>query len=212
MSRSALVTAHQLARKASIDIRQSTPHQVLTHQESLQLPYALRQRALQLGWREDDIDVIDADLGLTGVTTAHRSGCKDLVTQVTLRQVGILLSLEVTRLSRNLTDWYPLLESCGYRSGLIADRDGVYDPATPNGRLLLGLKGTLSEMERHTSRARLTAGLLHKATRGDPALALPIGLVRDQFGQVQKTPNLEVQHGIELIFATFLRVHTASKV
>jgi len=113
---------------------------------------------------------------------------------------------------RNLTDWYPLLDICGYKGGLIADRDAVDDPATPNGRLLLGLKGTLSEMERHTSRARLTTGLLHKATRGALALALPIGLVRDQFGPVQKTPNLEVQPCIERIFATFLRVHTASKV
>jgi DNA invertase Pin-like site-specific DNA recombinase len=212
MSRSELVTAHHLARKAIIYIRQSTPHQVLTNQESLQRQYALRQRALQLGWREDDIDVIDADLGLTAVTAEHRAGFKDLVTQVTLSQVGIILSLEVTRLSRHLTDWYPLLDICGYKGCLIADRDGVYDPATPKGRLLLGLKGTLSEMERHTIRARLTAGLLHKAKRGDLALALPMGLVRDQCGQVQKTPNLDVQHCLELIFATFLRVHTASKV
>lgn len=212
MSRSELVTVHHLARKAIIYIRQSTPHQVLTNQESLQLQYALRQRALQLGWREDDIDVIDADLGLTAVTAEHRSGFKDLVTQVTLSQVGIILSLEVTRLWRNLTDWYPLLDICGYKGCLIADRDGVYDPATPNGRLLLGLKGTLSEMEMHTIRARLTAGLLHKAERGDLALSLPIGLVRDQFGKVQKTPDLEVQHRIDLLFATFLRVRTASKV
>jgi DNA invertase Pin-like site-specific DNA recombinase len=212
MSRSALVTVHHLARKAIISIRQSTPHQVLTNQESLQLQYALRQRALQLGWREDDIDVIDADLGLTAVTAEHRSGFKDLVTQVTLSQVGIILSLEVTRLSRHLTDWYPLLDICGYKGCLIADRDGVYDPATPNGRLLLGLKGTVSEMEMHTIRARLTAGLLHKAERGDLALSLPIGLVRDQFGKVQKTPDLEVQHRIDLLFATFLRVRMASKV
>ena len=212
MTRSELITAHHLARKAVIYIRQSTPHQVLTNQESLHLQYALRQQALALGWRDEDIDVIAADLGLTAVAAEHRSGFKDLVTKVTLSQVGMILSLDVTRLSRNRTDWYPLLDICGYKGCLIADRDGVYDPATPNGRLLLGLKGTLSEMELHTIRARLTAGLLHKAERGDLALALPIGLVRDQGGQVQKTPELEVQQRLALIFATFLRVRTASKV
>jgi DNA invertase Pin-like site-specific DNA recombinase len=212
MTRSELITAHHLAHKAVIYIRQSTPHQVLTNQESLHLQYALRQRALELGWRDEAIEVIDVDLGLTAVAAEHRSGFRDLVTQVTLSQVGLILSLDVTRLSRNLTDWYPLLDICGYKGCLIADRDGIYDPATPNGRLLLGLKGTLSEMERHTIRVRLTAGLLHKAERGDLALTLPIGFVRDQCGKVQKTPDLEVQQRIELIFATFLRVHTASKV
>lgn len=212
MTSSELITAHHLARKAIIYIRQSTPQQVLTNQESLHLQYALQQRALALGWRDEDIDVIDTDLGLTAVAAAHRSGFKDLVTKVTLGQVGLILSLDVTRLSRNLTDWYPLLDICGYKGCLIADRDGVYDPATPNGRLLLGLKGTLSEMELHTIRARLTAGLLHKAERGDLALALPIGLVRAPGGHVQKTPDLEVQQRLELIFATFLRVRTASKV
>jgi DNA invertase Pin-like site-specific DNA recombinase len=212
MSTSELVTTQHLARTAVIYIRQSTPHQVLTNQESLSLQYALRQRAIQLGWHAEDIEVIDADLGLTAVAAEHRGGFKDLVTQVTLGQVGLILSYEVTRLSRNLTDWYPLLDLCGYKGCLIADRDGVYDPATPNGRLLLGLKGTLSEMELHTIRARLTAGLLNKAERGDLALSLPIGLVRDQLGKVQKTPDLEVQRSIELIFQTFLRARTASKV
>jgi DNA invertase Pin-like site-specific DNA recombinase len=212
MTRSELITAHHLARKAVIYIRQSTPHQVLTNQESLHLQYALRQRALELGWRDEDIEVIDVDLGLTAVAAEHRSGFKALVAKVTLSQVGLILSLDVTRLSRNLTDWYPLLDICGYKGCLIADRDGIYDPATPNGRLLLGLKGTLSEMEMHTIRARLTAGLLHKAERGDLALSLPIGLVRDPVGKVHKTPDREVQQCIALLFATFLRVHTASKV
>ena len=212
MTRSELVTAQHLARQAVISIRQSTPQQVLSNQESLHLQYALRQRALQLGWHEEDIDVIDADLGLTAVAAEHRAGFKALVTKVTLNQVGLILSLDVTRLSRNLTDWYPLLDLCGYKGCLIADRDGVYDPGTPNGRLLLGLKGTLSEMEMHTIRARLTAGLLHKAERGELALSLPIGLVRDACGTVQKTPDRAVQQCIALIFATFLRVRTASKV
>jgi DNA invertase Pin-like site-specific DNA recombinase len=212
MSRSELVTTDHLTRKAVLYIRQSTPHQVLTNHESLHLQYALRQRAIHLGWRNDDIDVIATDLGLTAVEASHRAGFKELVTRVTLGQAGIILSLDVTRLSRNLTDWYPLLDICGFKGCLIADRDGVYDPATQNGRLLLGLKGTLSEMEMHTIRARLTTGLLNKAERGELALSLPIGLTRDQFGRVQKTPDHAVQHCLALIFQTFLRVRTASKV
>jgi DNA invertase Pin-like site-specific DNA recombinase len=211
MSRSELITTPHLARNALISIRPSTPPPVLTHQESLQRPYALRQRALQLGWRADDLDVIEADWGLTAVTAAHRAGFKDLVPQVTLSQVGSMLSLEVTRLARHLTDGDPLLDICGDKGCLIADRDGVDDPATPHGRRVLGVKGTVSAMERQTIRARLTAGLLPQAARGDLALALPLGLRRDPFGQGQQTPDLAVQHCIALIFATVLRVHTASK-
>lgn len=212
MSRSELVTAQHLARKAVIYIRQSSPHQVLTHQESLRLQYALQQRALTLGWRPEDIDIIDADLGLSATAAQHRQGFKEMVTKVTLGQVGIILSSEVTRLSRHGSDWYPLLDICGYRSGLIADRDGLYDPATPNGRLLLGLKGQLSELERHTIRARLTAGLLNKAQREELALQLPVGLWRDALHRVQKDPDLEVQHRIALIFTTFLQRQSASQV
>jgi DNA invertase Pin-like site-specific DNA recombinase len=212
MTRSELVTVHHLARKAVISIRQSILQQVVTHQERLPLPYALRQRALQLGWRDEDIDGIDADLGLTAGAAEPRTGFKALVTKVTLSQVGIILSLDVTRLSRNLTNGYPLLDICGDKGCWIADRHGVYDPGTPNGRLALGLKGPLSEMERHTLRARLTAGLLHKAARGDLALSLPIGLVRAPCGTGHKTPDREVQQRSALSFATVLRVHTASQV
>ena len=212
MTRSELITARHLARKAVIYIRPSTPQPVLTNQESLHLPYALRQRALELGWRDEDIDVMAVDVGLTAVAADHRCGFQDLVTRVPLSQVGLILSLDVTRLSRNLTAWYPRLDICGYQGCLIADRDGIYDPATPNGRLLLGLKGTVSEMALPTLRVRLTAGLLHQAERGDLALTLLIGLVRDQCGKVQKTPDLAVQQRIELIWATFLQVRPASKV
>ena len=163
MHSSDLITPQHLARKAVIYIRQSTPHQVVSHQESLRLQYALRERARQLGWPDEAIDIIDDDLGLTAASAAHREGFNTLVAQVTLEQVGLILSYDVTRLSRNCSDWYPLLDLCGYKGCLIADGDGIYDPATVNGRLLLGLKGTLSEWERHTMKARLTAGLLHKA-------------------------------------------------
>jgi hypothetical protein len=128
-------------------IRQSTPHQIVSNQESLRLQYALRQRARELGWHEADIDVIDADLGLSGASAAQRSGFKELVGPVGLSEVGLILSIDVTRLARNCSDWYPLLDICGLRGCLIADRDGVYDPGSPNGRLLLGLKGTISELE-----------------------------------------------------------------
>ena len=204
-------SAH-LQRKALIYIRQSTPHQVLSNQESLRLQYALQQRAVDLGWRQEDIEVIDADLGMTGASASHRPGFQGLVARVTLGQVGIILSVDVTRLSRNCSDWYPLLDVCGYRGCLIADRDGIYDPGSANGRLLLGLKGQLSELELHTIKARMTAGLLNKAQRGELALSLPIGLVRNAIGKVHKDPNREVQDRLALIFTTFLRARSASKV
>ncbi|MFL5279989.1 MAG: recombinase family protein, partial [Rhodopila sp.] len=210
--RSELIDERHLARLAIIYIRQSSPHQVLTNQESLRLQYDLRRRALDLGWREADIVVIDADLGLSGAAAAHREGFKDLIARVTLGEVGIVLSSEVTRLSRNCSDWYPLLDLCGYRQTLIGDRDGVYDPGCANGRLLLGLKGTISEMELHTIRARLTAGLLNKAERGDLALSLPVGLVHDAAGVVVKDPDREVQARLDLVFASFLRLRSASQV
>jgi DNA invertase Pin-like site-specific DNA recombinase len=209
---SELVNPNHLNRKAIVYIRQSTPHQVVSNQESLRLQYALCQRARELGWHEADIDVIDADLGLSGATASHRQGFKDLVARVTLGEIGIVLSIEVTRLARNCSDWYPLLDVCGHRSCLIADRDGIYDPGTPNGRLLLGLKGTISELELHTIRGRLTAGLLAKAGRGELALQLPTGLIRDPSGVVTKDPNREVQERIALLFESFLSVRTAVKV
>jgi DNA invertase Pin-like site-specific DNA recombinase/predicted DNA-binding transcriptional regulator AlpA len=212
MLHSDLLTANHLSRKAVIYIRQSTPHQVISNQESRRLQYALKQRALDLGWHEEDIIVIDADLAVSGSSAQDRVGFKDLAAKVSLGQVGIILSTEVTRLSRNCSDWYPLLDVCGYMNCLIADRDGIYDPASPNGRLLLGLKGQMSEMELHMIRSRLTAGILNKAKRGDLALALPAGLVREPSGTVRKDPNQEVQSRLDLIFTTFLEVKSASKV
>lgn len=210
--KSELVKPTHLARKAVVYIRQSTTHQVVTNQESLRLQYALRQRARELGWHEADVDVIDADLGISGASAAQRSGFKELVGRVGLSEVGLILSIDVTRLARNCSDWYPLLDICGLHGCLIADRDGVYDPGSANGRLLLGLKGTISELELHTIRSRLTAGLLAKAERGELALTLPIGLVRDPSGVVVKDPNLEVQERLDLLFETFLKARTVAKV
>jgi DNA invertase Pin-like site-specific DNA recombinase len=212
MRSSELVTPQHLARKAVIYVRQSTPNQVLTNRESLKLQYALEKRATGLGWRADDVEVIDSDLGFTASEAGNREGFKELSARVTLGQVGIVLSSEVTRLSRNCSDWYPLLDICGYKGTLIADHDGVYDPATVNGRLVLGLKGTLSEMELHAISSRMRAGIMSKAERGELALKLPTGLVRDEHGLVHKDPNLEVQDRISFVFESFLRLRSANKV
>jgi DNA invertase Pin-like site-specific DNA recombinase len=132
MSTSELITSQHLARKAIIYVRQSTPHQAISHQESLRLQYALEQRAVTLGWRPEDVAIIDTDVGVSASSADLREGFKEVLAQVTLGQVGILLSYDVTRLARNCSDWYPLLDVCGYRGCLIADRDGIYDPSSPN--------------------------------------------------------------------------------
>src|SRR3954454_23915570 len=212
MSTSEIITPLHLSRLAVIYIRQSSPHQALKNQESTRLQYALKQRALELGWHEDQIRIIDADQGRTASTAEGRHGFSELVTLLTLEQVGIIFSTEDTRLARNCSDWYPLLDICSYHNCLIADRDGIHDPSTIDGRLLLGLKGQISEMELHTIRGRLTAGILNKAGRGELALTLPVGLIRDPLERVFKHPDLEVQGRIALIFETVLRVRSATQV
>jgi DNA invertase Pin-like site-specific DNA recombinase len=212
MHNSDLIPPQHLARKAVIDLRQATPHQVVSHQERLRLQYALHERARQLGWPDAAIDIIDDDLGLPAARAAHREGFKTLVAQGTLEQGGLSVSSDVTRLSRHCSDWSPLLAVCGDNGCLSADGDGSYDPATVNGRLLLGLTGTLSAGERHTMKARLTAGLLHKAQRGELALTLPTGLVRNGQGQVLKMPNPEAPARWALVCETFLQGRSASKV
>src|SRR4029079_16074689 len=163
-------------------------------------------------WDPSRVRVIDADLGRTGRSAEGRRGFQEVVSRVNQEQVGILFAYDVTRLARNCTDWYQLLDLCGYRRCLVGDQDGIYDPATLNGRLVLGLKGLISELELHTIKARLTAGLLNKARRGELALTLPVGLTRDALGRVVKRPDLEVQGRIDLLFATFLRVGSLAKV
>jgi DNA invertase Pin-like site-specific DNA recombinase len=212
MSTTPIAQPHHLRRKAVIYIRQSTGHQVLTNTESQQLQHAMREHARHLGWPDERIEVVATDLGRTAQSTDRRDGYKALLAAVALGQVGIVLSYESTRLSRNCTDWYPLLDLCAYNQCLIADRDGVYDAATPNGRLLLGMKGILSEVELHTLRGRLIAGVQQKAQRGDLALALPAGLLRHDDGGVVKDPDRAVQHAITLVFQTFLERKSASQV
>jgi DNA invertase Pin-like site-specific DNA recombinase len=211
MSSCELVQPHHRSRKAVIYIRQSSGHQVLTNIESRQMQHAMREHAQKLGWDDSQIEVVEADTGITAASTAGRDAYKDLLAQVALGHVGLILSYESARLARNCTDWYPLLDLCSYKSCLIADRDGVYDPSSPNGRLLLGMKGILSEVELHTLRGRLVAGVQNKARRGDLALALPVGLLRQEDGRVVKDPDLQVQQAIGLVFRTFLEVKSASK-
>ena len=212
MSTTPVAQPYHLRRKAVIYIRQSTGHQVLTNTESQQLQHARRAHARHLGWPDERIEVVETDLGRSAQSTAGRDGYKALLAEVALGQVGIVLSYESTRLSRNCTDWYPLLDLCAYNQCLIADRDGVYDAATPNGRLLLGMKGIVSEVELHTLRGRLIAGVQQKAQRGDLALALPAGLLRQDDGGVVKDPDRAVQHAITLVFQTFLERRSASQV
>lgn len=203
MSTSESIQPRHLDRKAMIYVRQSSPNQVITNKESQRMQYALRERAVGLGWHERDTHVIDADLGRSGTTVDQREGFQHLVAQIALGAVGILLAFDATRLARNCSHWYQLLDLCGHHDCLIADRDGVYDPTSINGRLLLGLKGQISELELHTIRARLTAGIQSKAERGELGLTLPTGLIRTD-GVVTKHPSAEVQKRIDLLFATFL--------
>jgi DNA invertase Pin-like site-specific DNA recombinase len=212
MTASDTIQPMHLRRLAVVYVRQSSPHQALMNQESLKLQYKLRDRAQAAGWDPAQVRMIDTDLGRTGRTAEGRQGFQELVTLVNQEQVGIIFAYDVTRLARNCTDWYQLLDLCGFRACLVGDQDGIYDPATPNGRLILGLKGLISELELHTLKARLTAGLLNKARRGELALTLPVGLVRDPLGRVFKHPDQEVQSRLGLVFTTFLQVKAACRV
>lgn len=212
MSSSGLVQSHHVSRKAVIYIRQSTGHQVISNLESGKMQRAMRDHAQRLGWAESNIELVEADTGVSATSTAGRDGYKNLLSEVALGHVGIVLSYESARLSRNCSDWYPLLDVCAFKDCLIADRDGVYDAATPNGRMLLGMKGILSEVELHTIRGRLIAGIQNKARRGELALALPAGLLRLDDGRAVKDPNIQVQQAIDLVFRSFLELKSAAKV
>src|SRR5277367_4583610 len=187
-----ITTAH-LSRLAYLYVRQSTLRQVFENTESTQRQYALRDRAAALGWPLDRIVVIDCDLGQSGASGADREGFKRLVSEVGLGRVGIVLGLEVSRLARNSTDWHRLLELCALSDTLILDEDGLYDPAHFNDRLLLGLKGTMSEAELHVLKARLRGGILNKVRRGEYRCVLPTGFVYDESGAVVFDPDLQVR-------------------
>ena len=203
------VTAAHLRRAAYLYVRQSTLHQVVENQESTRRQYALRQRAVALGWPEERVVVIDSDLGQSGASATERVGFQRLVGDVGTNQAGIVMGLEVSRLARNSSDWHRLLEICALTETLILDEDGLYDPAHFNDRLLLGLKGTMSEAELHVLRARLQGGYLAKARRGELRIRLPVGLVYDETGQVRLDPDRQVQDAVRLLLDTFARTGSA---
>jgi DNA invertase Pin-like site-specific DNA recombinase len=200
---SAKITTAHLARWACIYVRQSSLQQVEHHRESQANQYRLAERARSLGWSETRIRVIDSDLGKSGQTSTHRAGFNELLADVALGQVGIIFGYEVSRLARNNGDWYRLLDLAAVFGTLIADSDGVYDPRLYNDRLLLGLKGTLSEAEVHLLRLRLQAGRLSKVRSGHYRQCLPTGLVWLDAATVAKDPDEQVQHVLELVFAKF---------
>ena len=202
------VTASHLSRDAYLYVRQSSLRQVFEHVESTRRQYALRERAVVLGWPTERVVVIDSDLGLSGAD-GDREGFQRLVAEVGMGRAGIVLGLEVSRLARNSTDWHRLLEICALSETLILDEDGVYDPVDFNDRLLLGLKGTMSEAELHMMRARLRGGTLSAASRGELRIPLPVGLVYDPLGQVVLDPDPQVQHSLRLLFDTFTRTGSA---
>ena len=199
-------------RQAVVYLRQSTPKQVLKNCESAINQRALRSRLLELGWRKDQIVLIDEDQARSAKQVAGREGFQRLVADVSLRKIGLIIGTEVARLSRNCADWHRLLELCALFDTLIADADGVYNPRDFNDRLLLGLKGTLSEAELHSIRLRLDAGQLSKAERGELVQHLPTGLVRDACGVVRFDPDQSVQDRIRMIFDKFRELGSAQKV
>lgn len=203
------VTAAHLKRDAFLYVRQSTLHQVLQNTESTQRQYALQQRAVALGWPMERVHVIDCDLAHSGASAVDRAGFQQLVTEVSLGRAGLVLGLEVSRLARNSADWQRLLELCALTDTLILDEDGLYDCNDFNDRLLLGLKGTLSEAELHFLRARLQGGILSKARRGELASPLPVGLVYDESRHVRLDSDQQVQQAIRLLFETFRRTGAA---
>jgi DNA invertase Pin-like site-specific DNA recombinase len=201
-----------LQRKAYLYIRQSTLHQVFHNTESTKRQYDLRRRAIALGWADDSVIVIDSDQGQSGASAKDREGFQQLVADVGMGKAGIVLGLEVSRLARNSSDWHRLLEICALTDTLILDEDGLYDPAHFNDRLLLGMKGTMSEAELHMLRARLRGGILSKARRGELRVPLPIGLSYDPLEKVVLTPDSQVQEALYMFFRTYKRTGSASAI
>jgi DNA invertase Pin-like site-specific DNA recombinase len=203
------ITPQHLERDAYLYVRQSTVRQVVENNESTQRQYALRDRAVALGWPLERIHVLDCDLGKSGSQSAGRDGFQKLVSEVALGKAGLVMGLEVSRLARNSADWHRLIELCSLAGALILDEDGIYDPANFNDRLLLGLKGTMSEAELHFLKARMRGGMLNKARRGELQMSPPIGLVYRDDGVLILDPDSEIQAAMRLVFETFERTGSA---
>lgn len=204
------IQPYHLERLAVVYVRQSSPHQVLEHRESTARQYALADRAVELGWPRDRVLVIDEDQGQSGRTAEGRAGFQKLLVELNLDHVGLILGLEMSRLARSNKDWHHLLEVCAIFRTLLADSDGLYDPNDPNDRMLLGLKGTISEVELHTLRNRLNQGRLNKARRAELFTVAPIGYVRLADDTLAFDPDEQVQSFIRLVFAKFQELGSAS--
>ena len=205
-------TTH-LSRRAYVYLRQSSPAQVEHNRESTARQYALVAKAAELGWPAQQVLVIDEDLGVSGSGIIERTGFARLTAEVALGHVGIVLGLEVSRLARNNADWYRLLDLCGLTDTLIGDADGIYHPAMFNDRLVLGLKGTMSEAELHILRARLLGGIRNKAGRGELRRGLPVGFVwGEENGEVRLHPDAAVTSAIRTIFARFAELGSVRRV
>jgi len=204
MSMSDKITSRHVARAACVYVRQSTATQVERNRESTTRQYQLVDRAVELGWRRDHVRVIDEDLGVSGAGTARREGFELMASEVALGRVGLILAIEVSRVARNNAEWYRLLDFCGLTDTLIGDEDGLYHPGLYNDRLLLGLKGTMSEAELHVIRARLLGGIRNKAQRGELRRGLPIGFVWGEAdGEVRLDPDEAVTHAVRTVFEKF---------
>src|SRR5436190_16053474 len=206
------VTAARLRRDAYLYIRQSTLKQVLNNTESTARQYDLRGKAIALGWPAAQIITIDIDQGQSGASAADREGFQQLVAEVSLGRAGIVLGLECSRLARNNADWHQLLEICAMTGTLICDEDGLYDPRAFNDRLILGMKGQISEAELHFIRARLRGGQLPAARRGQLRMGPPVGLAYDGAGHVVLDPDTAIQGALRHLFTTFEATGSATAV
>ena len=212
MSDLAKITAGHRQRRAVVYVRQSTPGQVERNTESSARQYALAERAVELGWRRESVVVVDEDTGCSAAWSRSRIGFRELAAEVGLGHVGVILALEVSRLARSSADWHQLLDLCALTGTLICDGDGIYSPGEFNDRLLLGLKGTMSEAELHLIRSRLRGGIENKAQRGELRLNLPIGLDRDPNGCIQLTCDEQVRAAIERVYGLWRRCASARQV
>src|ERR1700726_16849 len=213
MSDHSKITAVHLRRCALVYVRQSTTAQVEYNRESTERQYRLAERAVELGGARAQNKMLDQDLGISGSGLAERAGFTHMIAEVALGHVGIVLGLEVSRLARNNADWYRLLDLCGTTDTLIGDADGIYHPGLFNDRLVLGLKGTMSEAELHVLRARLNGGIRNKAARGELRRGLPVGFVWGEAdGEVRFHPDEAVTSAIRTIFARFAELGSVRRV
>jgi DNA invertase Pin-like site-specific DNA recombinase len=206
------ITVLHLSRIAYIYIRQSTEHQVRENIESQERQYELFDLALQYQWKEESIIIIDDDQGTSASTSGQRDGFAKLAANVALGKAGIIFGLDVSRLARNNRDWYQLLDLCSLTNTLIGDFDGIYDPSCFNDRLLLGLKGTISEAEIHVLKGRMLEGLYHKAQKGELRFRLPVGYQHDEDGKIIKSQDEQVTHMIDLMFKKFFEIGSTTGV